>query len=266
MKIIPKNRLEMIFLLILVSISVGHAARLEETFKKSLPLKPGGRIEVENVNGKITVESWDKNEVYIEAEKRVRAGSRQDAERFMESLNIEIEQKDNEIIIITKHPRKGHDGFWDWVFGDNASAEVSYKINVPKKCNVEATSTNGGIYVSNVEGTIRLRTTNGKIEAEALKGLVSARTTNGSVRIELTEVRSDEEMEFLTTNGSVTLYIPNNIDCNVRARTTNGSIRTDFPLEVQGKYGSKRVQGKINSGGPLIFIETTNGSIRLLET
>ena len=266
MKSLLKNKLAISFLLILISFAVSHATTLEETFKKSLPLKSGGRVEVENVNGNITVESWDKSEVYIEAEKRVRAGSREDAERFMEALKIEIEQRDNEIIIITRHPRKVHDGFWDWVFGDNVSAEVSYKINVPKECDVEATSTNGGVYVSNIEGTIRLRTTNGKINAEALKGLVSARTTNGSVNVELTEVRSAEEMEFKTTNGSVTLYIPNSIDCDVEAKTTNGSIKTDFPLEVRGKYGNKSVRGKINSGGPLIFIETTNGSIKLLET
>lgn len=246
-------------------MAVGHASTLEETFKKSFPLQPGGRVEVENVNGNITIESWDKNEVYVEAEKHVRAGDRQDAERVMEALKIEIEQRDNEIIIITRHPRKGHGGFWDWVFGENVSAEVSYKISVPKKCDLEATSTNGGVYVSNVEGTIRLRTTNGKIDAAALKGLVSARTTNGSVKVEIKEVTSAEEMEFLTTNGSVTLYIPSNIDCDVRAKTTNGSIKSDFPLEVRGKYGSKSVQGKINGGGPLIFIETTNGSIRLLE-
>lgn len=266
MKSLLKNRFPISLLVILMSIATSHASTLEETFKKSLPLKPGGRVEVENVNGNITIESWDKSEVYIEAQKRVRAGSREDAERFMEALKIEIEQKDNEIVIITRHPRKGYGGFLDWVFGDNASAEVSYKINVPKECNVEVTSTNGGIYVSNIEGTIRLRTTNGKIDAEALKGLVSARTTNGSVNIELMEVASAEEMEFMTTNGSVTLYIPNSVDCDVEAKTTNGSIKTDFPLEVRGKYGSKSLRGKINSGGPLIFIETTNGSIKLLET
>lgn len=266
MKSLLKSRLQISLVLILVLMALSHAATLEETLKKSFPFQPGGRVEVENVNGNITIESWDKNEVYVEAEKRVRAGGRKDAERFMEALNIEIEQRDNEIIIITRHPRKGHAGFWDWVFGENVSSEVAYKINVPKRCDVEATSTNGGIYISYVEGSSRLRTTNGKIDAVALKGLVSARTTNGSVKVELKEVTSAEEMEFLTTNGSVTLYIPNNIDCDVRAKTTNGSIKTDFPLEVRGKYGSKSVQGKINSGGPLIFIETTNGSIKLLET
>lgn len=265
MRFLLHNKLRISLLLIFISIGTVHAATLEETFKKSFEFQPGGRVEVENINGNITIESWDKNEVHIEAEKRVRAGDRKDAERIMEALSIDIDRKDNEIIITTRHPRKGHGGFWDWVFGENVSTEVTYRIHVPERCDLEATSTNGGVYVSNVEGTIRLRTTNGKIDAQGLKGLVSARTTNGSVNVELKEVTSAEEMEFLTTNGSVTLYIPNNIDCDVRAKTTNGSIKTDFPLEVRGKYGSKSVQGKINNGGPLIFIETTNGSIKLLE-
>lgn len=248
------------------TFSIIHATTLEETFKKSIPMKPGGKFEVENLNGNISIESWDKQEVYIEAEKQVRAGDRKDAERFMEELKIEVEERGDRIIVTTRHPRKGNGGFWDWVFGDNVNSSVSYTIRVPKKCDIEATSTNGGIYVNDVEGRIRLRTTNGKINAEGLKGYVSARTTNGSVKVELEEVKVNEEMEFLTTNGSVTLYIPDKINCNVNAKTTNGSIKTDFPLEVKGKYGSKRLSGKINGGGPVIFIETTNGSIKILET
>jgi len=266
MKPTIKNQFRIGFLLFFISIAIANATTLEETFKKNLPLKSGGRVEVENINGNITIESWDKNEVSIEAEKHVKAGDQRDAEKFMKELQIEIEQSDDEIIITTQHPRKGHGDFWDWVFGDNVSASVSYRIKVPRKCDVEATSTNGGVYVTYVEGKIRLRTTNGKIEAERVKGMVSARTTNGSVNVELEKVTSDEEMEFLTTNGSVTLRVPGSIDCDLQAKTTNGSIKTDFPLEVEGKYGSKRLRGKINSGGPLIFIETTNGSIKILET
>ncbi len=261
-----KNRFGISFLLLATAMSVCQAATLEETFKKSIAFQPGGKLEVENVNGSITVESWNRNEVYVEAEKRVKAGDRRKAEKLMEELKIEIEERDNEIVIITKHPRRGHGDFWDWVFGDNVSSSVSYTIRVPQKCDVEATSTNGGLYINDIEGKFRLRTTNGKITAEALKGLVSARTTNGSVKVELKEVAVEEEMEFLTTNGSVTIYIPNNIDCDVRAKTTNGSIKTDFPMEVHGKYGSKHLKGKINKGGSLIFIETTNGSIKILES
>ena len=261
-----KTYLIVSLMFIAFAFTVSYATTLEETFKKSIPLKSGGKLEVENLNGNISIESWDKEEVYIEAEKQVRAGDRKDAERFMEELKVQVEERDNAIVITTKYPHKGNGGFWDWVFGDNVSSSVSYTIRVPKKCDVEATSTNGGVYVNYVEGNIRLRTTNGKISAEGLKGLVSARTTNGSVKVELDEVKVDEEMEFLTTNGSVTLYFPNNINCNVNAKTTNGSIKTDFPLEVQGKYGSKRLRGKIGGGGPVIFIETTNGSIKLLET
>jgi DUF4097 and DUF4098 domain-containing protein YvlB len=266
MRTIIKNYFVLCFFFLVFALSISYAATLEETFKKSIPLRSGGKLEVENLNGNITIESWNKEEVYIEAEKQVRGGDRKDAERFMDELKVDIEEHGNEIIITTKHPRKQGGDFWDWVFGDNVSSSVSYNIRVPQKCDIEATSTNGGVYVTYVEGNIRLRTTNGKINAESVKGVVSARTTNGSVKIELDEVKLNEEMEFLTTNGSVTLYFPKDINCDIRAKTTNGSIRTDFPLEVRGKYGSKRLDGKINGGGPVIFIETTNGSIKLLET
>lgn len=250
---------------LILFFTLGSAATVEETFKKNIPFQPGGRIEIENVNGNITIEGWDKNEVYIEAEKRIKASDRSDAERLLKQLSIEIEELDNEIRITTSYPHRRGGGFLDLIFGGNISASVTYRIRVPNSSNIEATSTNGGVSVTQVQGKIRLRTTNGNISADNLKGLVSARTTNGSVNVELKEVTSNEEMEFLTTNGNITVNIPESIDCEVRARTTNGSIRTDFPLEVLGKYGSKHLKGKINEGGSVIFIETTNGSIKLLS-
>jgi hypothetical protein len=45
--------------------------RLDETerFEQTYPLSAKGRVNVSNVNGSITVEAWDRNEVKLEAVK-----------------------------------------------------------------------------------------------------------------------------------------------------------------------------------------------------
>ena len=42
-----------------------------ERLDKTFPLNPNGRVSVSNVNGSITVEGWDRNEVKLEAVKNV---------------------------------------------------------------------------------------------------------------------------------------------------------------------------------------------------
>jgi len=214
-------------------ICLSHASTQIENFKQTIKFTLNGNLKVENKNGKISIEGWDKSEVYIEAEKRVNAESDEDAAEIMKQLKIEIEKNGDEISIYTQYPF-WNDGFWGGIFGKEISAGVNYKIFVPKNCNVNAKSTNGALYIFEINGETELSTTNGKINAKSLKGYVNARTTNGSLKIELEQVNKNKEMEFITTNGSVTLYLPESINCNILAKTTNGSIRTDFPLEVEG--------------------------------
>jgi DUF4097 and DUF4098 domain-containing protein YvlB len=49
----------------------------------------------------------------------------------------------------------------------------------------------------------------------------------------------------------------------VRARTTNGDIETEFPLVVQGRWGPRRLSGKLGNGGRTLALETVNGTIAI---
>jgi hypothetical protein len=51
--------------------NVNQVIRLDETerFEQSYPLNPNGRVSVSNINGSITVEAWDRNEIRLEAVK-----------------------------------------------------------------------------------------------------------------------------------------------------------------------------------------------------
>jgi DUF4097 and DUF4098 domain-containing protein YvlB len=73
-------------------------------------------------------------------------------------------------------------------------------------------------------------------------------------------------MEFSTVNGGITVQVPDGFSARVDASTVNGSIETDFPITVQGRFGSRRLQGTIGNGGRDLELETVNGSIRLVRT
>jgi DUF4097 and DUF4098 domain-containing protein YvlB len=65
-----------------------------------------------------------------------------------------------------------------------------------------------------------------------------------------------------TTNGAITLRLPEGTNASIDARTSNGAIRSDLPVTI-GSSSRNRLQGTLGRGGPTIEMRTTNGAIRL---
>ena len=263
-----KNRSK-VLLLVLISICFTfslHASTITREFRREVDFDPGGEVRVRNVNEQISVKPWDRNSVEIYAEIEVKAGSRRDAEEFMKRVEILVDEQRGRLSVEADYPKiRGGDGIWDWIFGKKPQVKIEFWIRVPSETDLDLKSVNGGVLVEDVEGRAELRTTNGKIDADGMRGSVSAYTTNGGIRVVLSRVEPNHKMSFHTTNGGIKLYLPDDIEADIDASTTNGSISTDFPLEVRGKYNRKRIRGRINGGGGLIDLHTTNGSIRLYE-
>ena len=256
----------MILLLIFGCLGLLHAATVSKEFRKTFDFRSGGEVGVRNVNGSISVEPWSRESVEVYAEIEVKAGSRRDAEKFMEHVKIITEHQNDRLLVEVDYPRiKGGDGILDWIFGKKPQVKVEFWIRVPSRVDLELKSVNGGIDVSDVEGRAKFGTTNGRIDAEGMRGSVDAHTVNGGIRVGLDEVDDAGEMSFHTTNGGIDLYLPRDMEADIEASTTNGSISTDFPLEVRGRFNNKRIRGRINGGGGLIDLHTVNGSIRIKE-
>jgi DUF4097 and DUF4098 domain-containing protein YvlB len=252
---------------------------VKETFQKTYPLQAGGELRVENTNGGITVEAWDRNEVQVEAIKQVRAANAEKAREGLKLLRIEVQPSAGALQILTKYPRNEGDGFFDWLSGSSVSMSVTYKIKAPRELvsNLESTNggvrlvgtrgraqlstTNGGVSVEDVEGNIRLRSTNGGLTVVNAAGSLDGITTNGGITARLNEV--DGDISLRTTNGSVTLRLRENLRASVDIATSNGGIHSD--LAVEGGHKTKKsLTGDINGGGGKLHVRSTNGGVRIL--
>jgi len=73
----------------------------------------------------------------------------------------------------------------------------------------------------------------------------------------------NNDLEFSTVNGGITLILPGKLDTDVRATTVNGDIETDWPLMITGRFSNRRIRGTIGAGGRALSLSTVNGEIRL---
>jgi len=236
-----------------VTANLKHTEKAE--WRKTYELAPGGRIEISNVNGKVQVEPATGNVVEIVAEKMGRGASPESAKAALDKIEIREEASKESVKVST---RLGQASGW---FGGGGS-QVQYKVRVPAGLEGRYTTVNGGVELTRLNGRIYAEATNGGVVAREISGTLDASTTNGGVEVDLARVDAGGA-KLRCTNGGIELRLPADAKVTVSASITNGGIDAgSLPLE-KTESTRRRLEGKLNGGGPLIRLEGTNGGISI---
>ena len=234
-------------------ITAEHRHQETVEWRKTYELAPGGRFEVTNTNGQIQVEPAAGNTLEVVAVKTARGQSPEDAKRALERLEIVEKSADGVIRIETRHERSG------WL---GRSGHVRYTIRLPKGADARFFTTNGGVELRGVSGTLEAQTTNGGIVAREVGGSFSATTTNGGVDVDMTHL-GEGGARFQCTNGGVRLRIPADAKATISASVTNGGIDTGgLPLETT-ESSRRRLEARLNGGGAPVRVACTNGGLSI---
>jgi len=217
-------------------------------------LPAGGAIAVDGrTNGGVSVKGWERNEILVRAKVQTAAPSQGEAEQLAKEVRIET----GGLRIRAEGPDGRDDRYWS----------VSYEVMVPNRSDLSLEAHNGGISISDVHGNIEFKTQNGGVALRRVGGNVRGATTNGGLSVELTGDKWDgESLDVSTTNGGVSLSMPENYSAHLETGTVNGNVSVDFPVNVpltdRGRM-PKDVTVDLGSGGPTVRAMTTNGGVRL---
>lgn len=252
-------------LFLAAAATTASAAKLEETFDKTYDLRSGSKFALENTNGRVTIHGSPDNRVHVHAVKQVDA-SRDAAADAMKELRIDVSQNGDGISISTHYPKSADGGFLDFLVGGghHINATVTYDVSVPTATNLNIDTVNGRIEIADVTGDLKLDTTNGRIELSRCRGSVNAETTNGGIKAELLQVAAGRAIRLGTTNGRISVTVPQNLAASIDASTTNGSINTELPVTTTSRIHRNSLRGTINGGGAELKLRTTNGGIDIL--
>ena len=88
---------------------------IDQTFKQTYPLPPGGSFVLDNVNGSVQVDGWDRDEVEVSAVK-----TSQTDQHEVELVKIEVDSTPGKIAVHTRYPE-----------GEGAEVAVEYHVHVP---------------------------------------------------------------------------------------------------------------------------------------
>lgn len=263
----------LILTLFLCAFTINAQERETHTIPLSNP-NSSGKLVWNVIDGSITVNGYDGNEVIVTAIGRTKSSSYKKSKYKDDrsskngmkridnnSLSYRVEEINNTVYIKYSPGR----------------SVIDFEVKVPKNFSVDLKTVNKGkIIVDNVDGTHETSNTNGPITMTKVGGSVIADALNKDVIIGFKKIDSDATMMFSSLNGDIDISFPKDLKANVMAQSDNGNVYTDFEITLDkskkniktsnksGVYQVKRekgISGSINGGGAEITFRTLNGDI-----
>ncbi len=229
-----------------------------ERFEQTYPFNSNGKIEISNINGSITVEAWDKNEIKLEAVKYA------ESKEWLNEVKLRIDASQSAFSVETDYGSWQNRNGGNW--GKNGgNIRVEFHLFVPKTAYLNEIETiNGTVNVLNMHNFTKASAVNGEVRAVNLRGSAEISTVNGTTEAEFDSLQSTSKITLSTVNGRVSLTIPSDADATIKADTVNGGIRNDFGLPVKkGQYVGRDLYGKLGNGDVKIKLESVNGPLNI---
>jgi len=225
------------------------------------------RLDAGTRNGAISVTASPDTVITVDVMKHAYGRDRADAEAAIENIVYSDTVVGGELRVEAEMP-----------VGSRPYG-ASFTITVPDSTGLSLATTNGDVSVAKTVGDINAGTTNGKVELVGTTGTASVSTTNGRLNVvvhsgafygattngaidcDIAALRPTEAVALSTTNGKVTLLLPDDVSALIEATNSNGFITIyDFTVtyETQDEHHTR---ARIGSGASGITIVTTNGDV-----
>jgi len=189
-------------------------------------------------------------------------------------MRITESQSGDNVTILAKQ-REGH-----WCIGCTRSAH--FDITVPTGTKLVLHTSDGSLKVFDIKAPADLHSSDGSIEVRGFDGVLHARTSDGSIRasgrfddlsldssdgsITLEVARGSKvstDWKIRTSDGSVRATLPDDLAADVSLSTGDGSIHSELSINDVHTRSKRSMEGKLNGGGRMLEIHTSDGSIQL---
>ena len=226
-------------------------------------IQSGQTIEIKGIIGDIQATAVSGTQARVVAEKY--EGRNGDAE----DVQIDVIEHDDGVTICAVYPGKPSERPNECRSGGRGrhgthenDTEVNFTVEVPAGVLFVGRTVTGDVDARSLDGDIEAYTVTGDIDV-ATAGYAKATTVTGHIHASMGSTDWNGSLEISTVTGRIVVELPDGAGADVSAKTVTGGITTDFPLRVQGRFMSKRVNGTIGGGGRALSLETVTGSIRL---
>ena len=250
-----------------------------ETIQRSLPAAKS--VDIDNVDGSITVTGSDTHEIKVEIHKTIRARSPEKIEEAKRDVRLDVTQPDGGLKLYVDGPFRCHcsDGSINYRGARSYGYEVGFEftLQVPRETKLRLRTVNrGNIRVENTTGAFDVDNVNGGVDLVEVSGSGHAYALNRPVKV-LFSRNPAGASDFGSLNGDVDVSFRPELSADLWMKTFNGEAYTDFDVSAlpshaalreqhDGKYVYKSNQFfgvRVGQGGPELKFDAFNGDIRI---
>ncbi|GAG04920.1 unnamed protein product, partial [marine sediment metagenome] len=154
---------------------------ISEEIEITLSGKPGISIVLEHSFGNIDVHKGQNSRIYIKGEKKVSSRDSDLAKKYLEAMELRIDEKENRVIIRTYYPE---DEFSRGEKKKIKNFSISYSIEIPENTTLDIENSFGNLDMDNISGEFSVTNSFGKITAYDLDGKTELNNKFGSITAE----------------------------------------------------------------------------------
>jgi len=228
-------------------IAITSVASAQQRVSRNFPAGKNVRLELKNLSGTITVETWKRDEIKITA--------------MMEAPAVHF------------NPRQTEAGLVIDIVGDNRGrndvGDVNFRVQLPARSSVDLETRRGQISVSNVQGDlVRAHVwTSGDIQLYGVNATrVMASNTTGDIFFD-GEFASGGTYEFKSGQGTITLQLP--VNCGFRlvasAPAKKISMGRFWNDNMKTLGDGRRIIGDVGDGRASVTVTNYQGDIKFVH-
>ena len=233
---------------LLLTVMMESVVTGQQRFSRKYPARKNIRLQLTNRTGTIEVQSWDRDEIKVEA------NMDSPAARIMPELTAES------LVIDVVRDNKARTDIGD----------VNFHIYVPVNSEVDIETKRGNITVRDVQGArVRARVSlGGDIELTGIRSAeVRAENTTGNILFD-GELASEGSYEFKTMQGDINIRIPADSTFRLVATapfTRNIALGSFSNAGLSYIGDGRKVVGSVGDGRALLTITNYRGRISFIR-
>jgi hypothetical protein len=227
------------------------AAAVNDETRKTFELKPGERIWIQGINGRVEIQTSDTKtaEVYVK-----RTG---DDANSLQRRQLIVEQNADGLLV---RSRQVFNGVWDHLFGKDPKEEVT--IKAPRQIALSLRGINARVYSGDIDGRLEMNALNGDAQLGQIGDSADFNAVNGTISMALTRL-GERGLHIHSVNGGIELKLSPGLNATLTANGMNGNVRSEISEVSVEKENWSRYSARIGNGGADIDISGVNGNVRL---
>ncbi|TKC00638.1 DUF4097 domain-containing protein [Pedobacter cryophilus] len=160
-----------------------NAAEKIKKLTKSYTVDANDVLAIENSYGRITVNTWDKNEIKVDVEVKAFAESEDDAQKLLDGVTIANSKTGDQIVFKTTIEKNSRGNSWMSISwwnnpGEKQKVDVYYTVYMPSKNALNLKTNYTNIILPDLNGPVSVSMNYGDLTAQKLSGNTNKLSSN----------------------------------------------------------------------------------------